>query len=421
MTSDQTLSTCLVSTGEEVLRGEIADGNNRFLATTLGEQGFTIEMMMTAGDRREDLLFVMRTALERANYLFISGGLGPTEDDLTAEVAAELAGVERFFDEASWEAILALFAKYKIECGENNRKQAMIPIGATVLANPNGTAPGFSLSFTLNGQTKTIVALPGPPRELQPMVHTFLAERQGEVVAQRDDLFIRFLGLGESTLAERLEPWTRQWGEVSFRQAFPEMEVKLYRPDPERAAALCQFAEEHLGDYLLDYSAQSTAELFTTFMQQGSAKLAFAESCTGGLAAKTVTDVAGSSDYFLGGVVSYANAVKENFLDVAAQTLNDEGAVSEAVAQQMAEGALARFSADISLSFTGVAGPGGGTEEKPVGMVWMAKSSAAGTQTKCLHLILDREHIRLGAVYHGLRWLMEDWLSGYRNSKENSQ
>jgi len=414
MTSDQTLSACLVSTGEEVLRGEIADGNNRFLATTLGEQGFSIEMMMTAGDRREDLMFVMRTGLSRADYLFISGGLGPTEDDLTAEVAAELAGVERIFDEASWQAIVALFAKYKLECGENNRKQAMLPAGATILANPNGTAPGFSCTFELEGKTKTIVALPGPPRELQPMVHAFLAERAGGKVAEQDDLFIRFLGLGESDLAERLEPWTKQWGEVSFRQAFPEMEVKLYRPDPERAAALCEFAETHLGDYLLDYTSQSTAELFTTFMQQGSAKLAFAESCTGGLAAKTVTDVAGSSDYFLGGVVSYANAVKENFLDVAAQTLVDEGAVSEQVAQQMAEGALARFNADLSLSFTGVAGPGGGTKEKPVGMVWMAKSSSSGTQTKCLHLILDREHIRLGAVYHGLRWLMEDWLPGQR-------
>ncbi len=419
MTSKQTLSACLVSTGEEVLRGEIADGNNRFLATTLGEHGFNIEMMMTAGDRREDLMFVMRTALERANFLFISGGLGPTEDDLTAEIAAELAGVERTFDEASWQAIVALFAKYKLDCGENNRKQAMLPAGATILANPNGTAPGFSCTFELDGATKTIVALPGPPRELQPMLHAFLAERTGGTVVAQDDLFIRFLGLGESDLAERLAPWTKEWGEVSFRQAFPEMEVKLYRPDAKRAAALCDFAEQHLGDYLLDYSARSTAELFTTFMQQGRAKLAFAESCTGGLAAKTVTDAAGSSDYFLGGVVSYANAVKEDFLDVSAQTLKEEGAVSEAVARQMAEGALARFNADISLSFTGVAGPGGGTEEKPVGTVWMAKSSATGTQAKCLHLILEREHIRLGAVYHGLRWLMEDWLPTYRNNTSN--
>ena len=251
------------------------------------------------------------------------------------------------------------------------------------------------------------------------MLHAFLAERTGGTVVAQDDLFIRFLGLGESDLAERLAPWTKEWGEVSFRQAFPEMEVKLYRPDAKRAAALCDFAEQHLGDYLLDYSARSTAELFTTFMQQGRAKLAFAESCTGGLAAKTVTDAAGSSDYFLGGVVSYANAVKEDFLDVSAQTLKEEGAVSEAVARQMAEGALARFNADISLSFTGVAGPGGGTEEKPVGTVWMAKSSATGTQAKCLHLILEREHIRLGAVYHGLRWLMEDWLPTYRNNTSN--
>ena len=414
MSIDQTLSACLVSTGEEVLRGEIIDGNNRFLATTLGEHGFSIEMMMTAGDRREDLLFVMRTGLERADYLFISGGLGPTEDDLTAEVAAELAGVERTFHDESWQAIKALFKKYNLDCGDNNRKQALIPNGATVLANPNGTAPGFSCTFDLKGVSKTIVALPGPPRELQPMVHAFIDARQDVVVQKQDDLFIRFLGLGESDLAERLEPWTKEWGEVSFRQAFPEMEVKLYRPDPERAAALCAFSDKYLGDFLLSFSSQTTAELFTCFMKSGDKKLAFAESCTGGLAAKIVTDVSGASDYFLGGVVSYDNAVKEAFLDVSPQSLLDEGAVSEVVAQQMAEGALSRFNADLALSFTGVAGPNGGTEDKPVGTVWLAKASEGATHSKCLNLILDREHVRLGAVYHGLRWLMEDWLPEYR-------
>lgn len=400
----------LVSTGEEVLRGEIFDANNHHLANTLGEHGFDVQLMMTAGDRHEDLQFVMDTALQRADYLFMSGGLGPTEDDLTTTVAAELAGRELVFDEASWEAILALFRKYKLKPGNNNKKQAMLPSGAEILANNNGTAPGFSLSFERHGSQKTIVALPGPPRELHPMISDWLKDRDYTAISDDEHLFLHFLGIGESPLAEALEPWCKQWGEVSFRQAFPEMEVKLYQPTLEKRLSLCQFAAQNLGQFLTTYTRQTTPELFTEFMQANGLTLALAESCTGGLAAKIITDTPHASDYFLGGLVSYTNTVKADMLSVSASDLERDGPITATTAEQMATGALERFNADLALSFTGIAGPDGGSTAKPVGTVWMAKADANGCTSKKLNLLQDRDRIRTAAVSHGLRWLMEDWL-----------
>lgn len=408
--NEQTLTAAIVSTGEEVLRGEILDANNHYLASTLGEYGFDIQVMMTAGDRREDLQFVMDAALQRADYLFMSGGLGPTEDDLTTTVAAKLAGRQLVFDEASWAAIVALFRKYKLEPGDNNKKQAMLPEDADILANDYGTAPGFSLSFERHGTQKTIVALPGPPRELHPMIGNWLTARGYTAVPPEEHLFLRFLGIGESPLAEALEPWTKAWGEVSFRQDFPEMEVKLYQPALDKRLALGKFARDHLGQFLTTCDRQTMPELFTEFMQTTGLTLALAESCTGGLAAKIVTDTPHASSYFLGGIVSYANAVKTHLLNVTASELDAFGPVTSATAEQMATAVRQLLHAELALSFTGIAGPDGGTEEKPVGTVWIGKAGPDGCETRKFHLLLDRGRVRTGAVYQGLRWAMEDWL-----------
>ncbi len=413
-------SACLVSTGEEVLRGEIFDTNNHYLANVLGEHGFEVQMMMTAGDREKDLRFAMESALQQADFLFMSGGLGPTEDDLTTAVAAELAGQALVFDEPSWRAIVALFHKYKLEPGDNNRKQAMLPENADILANNHGTAPGFSLSFERDGRQKTIVALPGPPRELKPMIGDWLKDRGYTAIPPEEHLFLHFLGIGESPLAEILEPWCRQWGEVSFRQDFPEMEVKLYQPSLVKRLSLCRFAEENLGAYLTTYSRQTVPELFTEFMQANGLTLALAESCTGGLAAKIVSDTPHSSDYLLGGVVSYVNAVKTSALGVSADWLASEGPFNGQTAEQMALGVKQRFQADLALSWTGIAGPDGGTKEKPVGSVWLGKADNRGCQSTQIKLLQERDRVRTAAVSHGLRWLMEDWLKArYRQQLEN--
>jgi PncC family amidohydrolase len=172
-----------------------------------------------------------------------------------------------------------------------------------------------------------------------------------------------------------------------------------------------------MSDFLIDFCGESTVELFARFMRECGATLALAESCTGGLAAKVITDAPGSSAYFVGGLVSYANAVKEELLGVAANDLATHGAVSEVVARQMATGARSRFKADLSLSFTGIAGPDGGSEEKPVGTVWMAKADASGCHAQRLNLLQGRERVRQAAVSHGLRWLMEDWLAERRRRR----
>ncbi|WP_448508477.1 CinA family nicotinamide mononucleotide deamidase-related protein [Immundisolibacter sp.] len=402
------LTACIVSTGEEVLRGELIDSNSAELARQLGEAGFQIQLMLTAGDRRGDLDFVLRTALERADWVFMTGGLGPTEDDLTAEVVAQLAQAPLQFDLPSWQHVERRFAEFGIPLTENNRKQAMFPAGAQILANPNGTAPGFVARLTLAGSERRIVALPGPPREMQPMLRAFLASLPQARKASHS--FMRFLGIGESSLAEAMRPWADQNVELGYRAIFPELELKLYDASEAQIHSLRAFALENFADYLLDFSPLSTPELFARFLTETGQTFAVAESCTGGLVGKIITDLPGASAYFLGGVVSYANSAKHDLLGVDQATLAEHGAVSEAVAQQMAHGVRECFGADIGLSITGIAGPDGGTDQKPVGTVWLGRADTHGTGARHRQFVRGREWVRTFAAHDGLRWLMCDWL-----------
>ena len=406
--SNPRLTVCIVSTGEEVLRGELIDSNSAELARQLGEAGFEIQLMLTAGDRRGDLDFVLRTALERADWVFMTGGLGPTEDDLTAEVVAQLAQAPLQFDLPSWQHVERRFAEFSIPLTENNRKQAMFPAGAQILANPNGTAPGFVASLTLAGGERRIVALPGPPREMQPMLRAFLASLPQARKASHS--FMRFLGIGESSLADAMRPWAEQNLELGYRAIFPELELKLYDASEAQIHSLRAFALEHFADYLLDFSALGTPELFARYLTETGQTLAVAESCTGGLVGKIITDLPGASAYFLGGVVSYANSAKHDLLGVDAATLAEHGAVSEAVAQQMARGVRERFGADIGLSITGIAGPDGGSDQKPVGTVWLGRADARTSAARHRQFVRGREWVRTFAAHDGLRWLMRDWL-----------
>lgn len=408
--SSPDLSACIVSTGEEVLRGELVDSNSAELSRRLGEAGFDVQLMLTAGDRRGDLSFVLETALARADWAFMTGGLGPTEDDLTAEVVATLAGVELQFDPASWQHIESRFAEFGIPLTDNNRKQALFPAGARILSNPNGTAPGFIASLERGGRQKHVVALPGPPREMQPMVAALLAELPQ--ARKPSHSFIRFLGIGESSLADVMRPWAEQQGlELGYRAIFPELELKLYDASPEQIGALRRFVLERFADVLLDFSALSTPQLCAAYLTETGQTLAVAESCTGGLVGKVITDLPGASAYFLGGVVSYANSAKHELLGVDAASLASHGAVSEVVAQQMAHGVRERFGADLGLAITGIAGPGGGSEDKPVGTVWLGMANGAGSRARHRRFVRGREWVRTFAAHDGLRWLMSDWLA----------
>ncbi|WP_372717106.1 CinA family nicotinamide mononucleotide deamidase-related protein [Immundisolibacter sp.] len=407
--TSHSLTACIVSTGEEVLRGELLDSNSAELSRQLGEAGFTVQLMLTAGDRRGDLDFVLRTSLERADWVFMTGGLGPTEDDLTAEVVGELAGVALEFDLPSWQHVEQRFAEFGIPLTDNNRKQALFPTGAQILANPNGTAPGFVAELTLAGARKRIVALPGPPREMQPMLRDFLASLPQ--ARKPSHSFIRFLGIGESSLAEAMRPWADNNVEVGYRALFPELELKLYDVSAQQMLSLRQFVLERFGDYLLDFSPRSTAELFAMYLTETGQTVAVAESCTGGLVGKIITDLPGASAYFLGGVVSYANSAKHDLLGVDAASIAAHGAVSEPVARQMASGVRERFGADIGLAITGIAGPAGGTDEKPVGTVWLGRADGAGSGARHRQFVRGREWVRIFAAHDAMRWLMSDWLS----------
>ena len=233
--------------------------------------------MFTVGDRREDLVWAIESALQRADYLFITGGLGPTTDDLTTEVVADLAEVELFFHEPSWRYIEGKFQEFNIPLTENNRKQALFPQGANVLPNPNGTAPGFSFQLQRGGMTRTIIALPGPPREMQPMAESFVATIPG--VSSPSHLFMRFFGIGESSLSETLGPWAEQNDEeLGFRHIFPEVEAKLYDATPQARDSLRTYVLENLGDVLVDFSRLSIPDLFAQYLQASGQTFATAES-----------------------------------------------------------------------------------------------------------------------------------------------
>lgn len=403
------LRACIISTGEEVLRGELVDTNSVHLAQRLGEVGFAVQLMLTTGDRRDDLRWAVKTGLERGEYVFLSGGLGPTTDDLTTEVIAEHAGVPLYFHAPSWQHIEERFREFGIPVTDNNRKQVLFPEGARVLPNPNGTAPGFVMPFVTDGVIKEVVAFPGPPREMQPMLEKYLATL--DAVHLPSHSFARLFGIGESSLGEIIEGWAKDHDiEVGYRALFPEVELKLYDVADDTLFSFQKFLLEHLSEYLVDFSNLSIPDLFAQFLLEAGQTFAVAESCTGGLIAKIVTDASGSSAYFRGGIIAYHNDLKERFLHVPAEVLATEGAVSAAVARQMAEEVRRQFGADLALSVTGIAGPTGGSDAKPVGTVWLAKASATGCETREFHFVRGRDRIRICSAYEGMRWMMRDWL-----------
>lgn len=392
-----------------MLRGELVDTNSAQLSELLGETGFSVKFMLTVGDRREDLVWAIEHSLIRADYLFISGGLGPTTDDLTTEVVANYVGVALEFHEPSWAYIEGRFREFKIPLTDNNRKQAFFPAGARILPNPNGTAPGFVATVQRAGRAKWIVALPGPPREMLPMAQAYVASLEG--ATRPSHQFINFFGIGESSLGAALMPWIQQHGEIGFRHIFPEVQIKIYDASEATKAELRQFVRRELADYLIDFSDRSIPELFASFLQENGLTFATAESCTGGLISKLVTDAPGASAYFRGGVVAYDNSVKTELLDVDPELIQRDGAVSESVAMAMAANVRQRLGTDLALSVTGIAGPDGGSQSKPVGTVWLGRATKEGVSARKARVFPGRERVRICSAHEGLRWLMADWLS----------
>lgn len=378
----------VVVTGSELLTGVIADRNGPFVAAELARLGFEVAHLLVVGDRPDDLASALRyVASAGVDLVVTSGGLGPTADDLTAQVVADVAGVPLELDEAMRVHIATILAGWAARSGfggpaleEANRKQAMVPRGATALP-PVGTAPGLVVPWAGG---PLVVVLPGPPRELQGMWPSAVAAAPMASLLARvpaaEARELRFFGLPESEIAASLRELDQTGVQVTTCLRRSELEVDL-RPEPGAEATAdalhAALAARH-ARYLVSADGATGDELLAAALLGRGWTIATGESCTGGMLASRLVDRAGSSAYVVGGVVAYANQAKTALLDVPAELIAAHGAVSPEVARALADGARERFGADVGVGITGVAGPGGGTEAKPVGYVCFCVTTADG-------------------------------------------
>ena len=409
----------ILTIGDELLRGEIVDSNKAFLAERLLTLDVECRHQISVCDDPMDMTEAFRIAVGRADIVLVSGGLGPTRDDLTAEVLAQAFGRELCLDESSLETIRAFFKNVGREMSPNNAKQAYFPTAAEVLPNPLGTAPGFMIE---EGGS-LVFCLPGVPRELHRMMDEEVLPRIASSAAgQRQTRFVSAVllstfGIGESTLDAELKD-VAAGGDVSlgFRTSFPDNHLRpiAFGASAEEAdrklAELVSVIRERLGPVLYGEGGEDMPQVVGRLLRERGQTLAVAESCTGGLIAEKLTGVPGCSDYFLGGVVAYANDAKSALLGVPAPVLESHGAVSEPTARAMAEGVRERFGADIGVATTGISGPGGGSEEKPVGLVYVALASSGGTIVEDFVFPLDRVRHRALTAQLVLDWVRRSLL-----------
>ncbi len=386
----------LLTTGTELLLGTTQNTHGAWLGQELFKLGLRIQRQVTVPDGPA-VEVAMADAVEGADVLIVTGGLGPTSDDLTRESIAAVLGLELVEDELALRTLLAFFAQRGKVMADANRKQAMVPVGADVLPNANGTAPGLYLPPRLSGgRNCAVFLLPGPPSELYPMV-------QGEVLPRLKALSglevvpamleMRFVGVGESDFHEGVDEELAGIAglEVGYCARLGEVDLRLVGTEEAIAAgrgiALRDFAEE-----LVSEDGASLEEAVVRLLAAQGKTVATAESCTGGLIANRITDVSGSSEVFRYGYVTYANEAKRDLLGVRWEDLEEYGAVSEPVARQMAEGALRNADADVAVAVTGIAGPTGGSEEKPVGTVFIAVAVKDG-ETRVVRQLHPRSRV----------------------------
>ncbi|HXW51853.1 MAG TPA: competence/damage-inducible protein A [Candidatus Acidoferrales bacterium] len=400
----------IITVGTELLLGQLVDTNTATIAAALADIGVDVFRETSVGDNEARIAQAVTDALGRADAVICSGGLGPTVDDLTREGIAVATGTELVLDAEVVEDLRAFFASFGRQMSPNNVRQGMFPKGALVLENPKGTAPGFALKV---GQ-KIVVAMPGPPREMEPMLRAHVLPLLVETFGLRETLVTRVLrttGVSESEIDNKIGDLFRAGvnPSIAVLAHVGEVHVKLTAkaPTKEAAAALIDQLEaeirRRLGDCIFSSDGASLPSVLGALLRSRGWTIATAESCTGGLIASMLTATPGASDYYRGGVIAYSNEAKIALLDVAASTIESNGAVSEEVASAMALGARAAFRADISIAVTGIAGPTGGTEAKPVGLVYVAVAAQDGRlETRRLQISGDRESVSRRASFAAL-------------------
>jgi len=390
----------LINTGSELLLGRVLNTHQQWLCRRLADLGYNVARQVAVPDTARDIPQAVREALGRADFVIVTGGLGPTSDDITRERIAELLGKKLLRDETIVAHIRNYFAARKRSMPAHNDVQAMVPEGAMILPNPNGTAPGLAMKVEAG---KWLVMLPGPPRELRPMFDDFVTPILRRAFPLETPFVCRTLrtgGVGESAVQEKIAPpLAARVGQVDVRLAARGAGAeKIVRA----AATVVQgiFAADIYG-----FDDEEIEQVVVRLLTEKKKTLALAESCTGGFIANRVTNVPGASVVFLGGVVSYANSAKEKFLGVRAETLAAHGAVSEAVAREMAGGAREKFNSDFALAVTGIAGPAGGTQDKPVGTVFIALAGGFGTEAGHRLNLFEREAFKQLTAQQALEML----------------
>lgn len=400
----------IICIGTELLLGEVIDTNAAYLAQTLAELGIDLYYKSTVGDNLERLKEVLRRAWNRSDLLLLSGGLGPTQDDLTREGIAGLLGEETSLNEEAWRQVQEAFSRRKRSMPESNRRQAMLPPSAAPLHNRWGTAPGV----WVEKEGRILVALPGVPSELQGIMGDEVTPRlQGILGTRRLFLVKRILkavGIGESALEECITDLIEEQKDVTIAPYAKRGEVHLRLAVKaasagggfERIAPVESALRERLGAYIYGSDDDTLESVIGRLLSQKKMTLGIAESCTGGLIGHRITEAPGSSDYFILGIVAYSNGMKTRLLGVEEETIKRYGAVSRETAAAMAVGLRERYGVDLALATTGIAGPGGGTADKPVGLVYMALATPEGVCVNQEVFPWDRSQNKNAAAQQGL-------------------
>jgi nicotinamide-nucleotide amidase len=396
----------IVAIGSEMLTPYRQDTNSLFLTEKLNEIGVSVAFKTIVGDRRKDLVNAIRTALGRADIVILMGGLGPTEDDLTREATADALSLTLKRDAPLVAALHARAATWRITMPENNLKQADVIEGATILQNANGSAPGQWLDITFEGYRKLVMLIPGPPSECKPLFESECLPRLQAVVPQRfiAQRTLKAAMIPESQADKLLAPIYTTYTDVETTILAHNGDIQLsllcakkdMATAQQRVDELASKMEEALDDWLYSSEGESLEQIVLYYLGLRQATLATAESCTGGLVAQRITSISGSSRSFLGGAVVYSDELKTAFAGVPAELIEKHGAVSDEVAIALASGIRQRTGATIGVGITGIAGPTGGTDTKPVGLVYIAVSDAQRTD------VLER-------TFRGPRQRVREW------------
>ena len=405
----------IIAVGSELLTPHRQDTNSLYLTEKLNELGVEVHFKSVVGDILEDLSAAAKYAMRRSDIIIFIGGLGPTEDDLTREAVAEALGLRLQRDTEVVAKLEQRFAKRGMKMSPNNLKQGDILSSATVLPNPAGTAPGQWISGKYDGQERILMLLPGPPHELKAIfegecIPRLTAKVPGKHIATRE---LKIAMMPESQVDARVSPIYKTYADVQTTILAGAGEIQLHlrcRRESQSEAEACveELAgkiEDELGDAVFSRKGESLEQIVSYLLQMRGMTLAVAESCTGGLLAQRITSLGGSSRYFLGGAVVYSNALKTQFANVPKNLIEKHGAVSREVAAALAEGIRHRCVSSYGIGITGVAGPTGGTDQKPVGLVYVALASEEGTQVVERNFPGDRKRVRWFATQKALEML----------------